>query len=102
MRSLEAFLGSGAGLSAATITRLSAQWHDNIRLEEKKLCLLVMIGFRVDGTKELISLTEGYRESAGSWADLLRDCQRRGMRAPVLAVNAAACAHLSLPLVTGR
>ncbi len=109
---LEGFLGSGAGLSAATITRLTAQWQDeattfgdrdlsgadyvyvwadgihvNIRLDEEKLCLLVMIGVRVDGTKELISLTEGYRESAGSWADLLRDCQRRGMRAPTLAVG---------------
>lgn len=42
---------------------------------------------RVDGRKELIALAEGYRESAGSWADLLRDCKRRGMRAPVLAVG---------------
>src|ERR1700740_3610208 len=46
-----------------------------------------MIGVRVDGTKELIALSEGYRESTGSWADLLRDCKRRGMRAPVLAVG---------------
>jgi transposase-like protein len=37
-----------------------------------------------DGRKELIALADGYRESAGSWADLLRDCARRGMRAPVL------------------
>jgi hypothetical protein len=47
----------------------------------------VLIGVRVDGTKELIALSDGYRESAGSWADLLRDCKRRGMRAPVLAVG---------------
>jgi transposase-like protein len=46
-----------------------------------------MISVRVDGTKELIALAEGYRESTGSWADLLRDCKRRGMRAPVLAVG---------------
>ena len=59
----------------------------NIRLEEHKLCLLVMIGVRADGRKELIALADGYRESAGSWADLLRDCARRGMRAPVLAVG---------------
>jgi transposase-like protein len=109
---LEGFLGSGAGLSAATITRLTVQWQDearvfadrdlsgvdyvylwadgvhlNVRLDQEKLCLLVMIGVRVDGSKELISLAEGYRESSGSWADLLRDCKRRGMRAPVLAVG---------------
>ncbi len=46
-----------------------------------------MIGVRADGRKELIALADGYRESAESWADLLRDCARRGMRAPVLAVG---------------
>jgi putative transposase len=46
-----------------------------------------LIGVRADGRKELIALTDGYRESAGSWADLLRDCNRRGMRAPVLAAG---------------
>ena len=61
--------------------------HVNIRLEEHKLCLLVMIGVRADGRKELIALADGYRESAESWADLLRDCARRDMRAPVLAVG---------------
>jgi transposase-like protein len=106
------FLGSSAGLSAAVITKLTETWqaeqrafaqrdmsgvdyvyvwadgiHVNIRLEEHKLCLLVMIGVRADGRKELIALADGYRESAESWADLLRDCARRGMRAPVLAVG---------------
>jgi transposase-like protein len=106
------FLGSAAGLSAPVITRLTQTWqaeqkafavrdlagvdyvylwadgiHVNIRLEEHKLCLLVMIGVRADGRKELIALADGYRESAESWADLLRDCARRGMRAPVLAVG---------------
>jgi putative transposase len=47
----------------------------------------VIIGVRADGTKELVALADGYRESTGSWADLLRDCARRGMRAPVLAVG---------------
>ena len=109
---LEQFLGSAAGLSAATITRLTKQWgedyaaftqrdlstvdyvyvwadgvHVNVRLDEDKLCLLVLVGVRVDGTKELVALADGYRESTGSWADLLRDCARRGMRAPVLAVG---------------
>ncbi len=109
---LEQFLGSSAGLSAATVTRLTTTWqadyrtfadrdlsgadyvyvwadgvHVNVRLDEDKLCLLVMIGVRVDGRKELIAIADGYRESTGSWADLLRDCARRGMRAPELAVG---------------
>jgi transposase-like protein len=109
---LESFLGTGAGLSASVITRLTVQWqeeakafeqrdlsgvdyvymwvdgiHLGVRLDEENLCLLVMIGVRVDGTKELVALADGYRESTGSWADLLRDCKRRGMRAPVLAVG---------------
>ena len=61
--------------------------HVNIRLEEHKLCLLVLIGVRADGRKELVALADGYRESCESWAELLRDCARRGMRAPVLAVG---------------
>ncbi len=61
--------------------------HVNIRLEEHKLCLLVLIGVRADGRKELVALADGYRESTESWADLLRDAARRGMRAPVLAVG---------------
>jgi len=109
---LEQFLGTSAGLSAATVTRLTVQWqqdyrvfadrdlstvdyvyvwadgvHVNIRLEEAKLCLLVIVGVRADGRKELVALADGYRESEGSWADLLRDCARRGMRAPVLAAG---------------
>jgi transposase-like protein len=66
-------------------------WVDGInlkvRLEQTKLCLLVMIGVRADGRKELVALTDGYRESTESWADLLRDSRRRGMTAPVLAVG---------------
>jgi len=108
---LEQFLGSGAGLSAATITRLTSQWqkeaaafedrditsdyvylwvdgiHLKVRLEQEKLCLLVMIGVRADGRKELVALADGYRESTESWADLLRSCRRRGMAAPNLAVG---------------
>jgi transposase-like protein len=106
------FLGSHAGLSSSTITRLTEQWKDDaagfaardlsgvdyvylwvdgihlgIRLGEGKLCLLVMIGVRADGSKELVALADGHRESSESWADLLRDCKRRGMRAPVVAVG---------------
>ena len=109
---LEQFLGSDQGLSAATITRLTTQWQDDarafnnrslagsdyvyvwvdgihlkVRLETDKVCLLVIIGVRADGRKELVALADGFRESADSWADLLRDCKRRGMTAPVLAVG---------------
>ena len=61
--------------------------HVKVRLEQDKICLLVMIGVRADGHKELIALADGFRESSESWADLLRDCKRRGMRAPVLAAG---------------
>lgn len=109
---LEQFLGSSHGLSPATITRLTTQWqgeaaafnqrplkdtdyvylwvdgiHLKVRLEQDKVCLLVMIGVRADGTKELVALDDGHRESTESWADLLRGCKRRGMAAPVLAVG---------------
>jgi transposase-like protein len=56
-------------------------------LTQDKVCLLVMIGVRPDGRKELIALADGHRESTESWADLLRSCKRRGMRAPVLAAG---------------
>jgi putative transposase len=106
------FLGSSAGLSASVITKLTETrkaeqrafaardlaevdyvylWaegvHVTIGLEEHKLCLLVLIGVRADGRKELVALADGYRESSESWAELLRDCTRRGMRAPMLAVG---------------
>jgi putative transposase len=109
---LTQFLGTSHGLSAATITRLAKDWQDEatafnkrsladtdyvylwvdgihleVRLEQDKVCLLVMIGVRADGTKELVALTDGHRESSESWADLLRDCKRRGMAAPVLAIG---------------
>jgi transposase-like protein len=109
---LEQFLGSGAGLSASTVNRLTTQWqgeaaafnkrslaevdyvyvwvdgiHLKVRLEQDKVCLLVLIGVRADGQKERNALADGHRESTESWADLLRGCKRRGMRAPVLAVG---------------
>jgi transposase-like protein len=58
-----------------------------VRLDKARLCVLVLIGVRTDGRKELVALTDGYREATESWADLLRDCRRRGMRAPVLAIG---------------
>ncbi|MDQ1065047.1 IS256 family transposase [Streptomyces canus] len=109
---MEQFLGSSAGLSPATVTRLTAQWqadhaafqesdlsatdyvyvwvdgiHLRIRLDEAKAAVLVIIGVRADGTKELVTMADCYRESSESWAALLRDCACRGMRAPVLAVG---------------
>lgn len=101
-----------AGLSPANITRLTASWeaeyrdfrrrslkdrdyvyvwadgiHVNIRLEEDPLCLLVLIGVRPNGTKELIAVEDGYRESTESWLSLLRELKARGMKAPVVAVG---------------
>jgi putative transposase len=58
-----------------------------VRLEEERLCCLVIVGVRANGTKELVAIADGYRESTGSWADLLRDGKRRGMRAPVVVAN---------------
>jgi len=110
---LPALLGEdAAGLSASTITRLTNQWqseyeefrrrdlaqcpyvyvwcdgiHVRIRLEDERLCLLVMLGVRPDGTKELIAVEDGYRESKESWLAVLRDLKRRGMKAPVVAVG---------------
>jgi len=51
--------------------------HFNVRLEEERLCCLVIVGVRADGTKQLVAIADGYRESTGSWEDLLRDCRRR-------------------------
>jgi len=110
---LGALLGEdAAGLSSTNIARLTNEWgteyeafkrrrlddrdyvyvwadgvHFNIRLEEDRLCTLVMIGVRPDGTKELIAVEDGYRESTESWATVLRDLRDRGMGAPVVAVG---------------
>jgi putative transposase len=62
--------------------------HTNVRLgSDARLCCLVVLGARLDGTKELVALADGYRESTESWAELLRDLKKRGMRAPELAVG---------------
>jgi len=61
--------------------------HFNVRLEEERLCCLVVVGVRLDGKKELVAIADGYRESTDSWAALLRDLRHRGMRAPVVAVG---------------
>ncbi len=110
---LEGLLGEdAAGLSPTNIARLTACWekeytafrrrdftgreyvyvwvdgvHFNIRLEDDRLCTLVMIGARPDGEKELLAVEDGYRESAESWKTVLRELKRRGMTAPAVAVG---------------
>ncbi len=105
---LQALLGENAkGLSATTITRLKTIWereyknwskrsladkhyvyvwadgiHFNVRLEDpdnRRQCILVLMGATVDGNKELIAINDGYRESAASWKEILLDCQSRGL-----------------------
>lgn len=61
--------------------------HFTIRLEDERLCTLVVIGARADGTKEVIAVEDGYRESTESWLTALRDLKRRGLTAPVVAVG---------------
>ena len=111
---LHALLGPKVpGLSATTVTRLLQTWqkdyaawstrslegkqyvyvwadgvHFNIRLEEDRQCILVLMGATPEGKKELIALVDGYRESEQSWLQLLLDCKQRGLTLdPKLAVG---------------
>ena len=107
-QALQALLGPETkGLSAANIVRLKEFWQQewtswskrslsdkhyvylwadgvyfNIRLEDpgnNQQCILVLMGATVDGKKELIAITDGYRESAQSWRELLLDVKQRGL-----------------------
>ena len=111
---LQAILGKGvSGLSASTVVRLKASWeaehrdwekrslaekkyvyiwvdgiYFNIRLEEDSQCILVIIGATADGQKELIAITDGYRESEQTWRAMLLDLKSRGLKiVPKLAVG---------------
>ena len=111
---LKAIVGPDApGLSANTVTRLKAAWeeehrawgkrslkgkhyvyvwadgvHFNIRLEEGRQCILVLMGATADGKKELIAIADGYRESEQSWKELLLDVKARGLEVdPHLAIG---------------
>jgi len=114
---LKALLGPEApGLSATNIVRLKASWqqewaawskrsltgkryvyvwadgiHFNVRLEDQgndRQCILVLMGATEDGKKELIAMTDGYRESTQSWRELLLDLKNRGLsQAPELATG---------------
>lgn len=126
---LTALLGPAApGLSAATISRLKEVWrleyeqwrkrnlrekeyvyiwadgiYFGVRLEEARQCMLVIIGATKDGRKELLGLTDGYRESAESWKELLLDLKERGLRVdPKLAIGDGALGFWkALPQVFG-
>jgi len=104
---LSAILGpSVSGLSATNIVRLKEGWQKeydnwskrslkdkryvywwadgiyfNVRLEKDRPCLLVLMGALEDGTKELVAIFDGERESKASWVALLRDLKRRGLKA---------------------
>jgi len=111
---LAALLGSNAkGLSATTITRLKADWWKDYeawqkrdlgsprflyiwadgvyfkpRMAEEKQCVLVVVGADEYGHKELLAMTDGFRESTQSWRELLLDLKRRGLKqAPKLAIG---------------
>jgi putative transposase len=111
---LQAILGPDApNLSATTVTRLKAIWeedhrawskrslagkhyvyvwadgvHFHIRLEEGRQCILVLLGATAEGKKELIAITDGYRESEQSWKELLLDVKARGLEVePHLAIG---------------
>lgn len=110
---LKSLLGKdAAGLSSSAISRLTGDWdaeykafkkrdlhdedfvyiwadgvHFRVRLEDDRLCTLVLIGARADGSKALIAVEDGYRESTESWSGVLRDLKKRGLRAPNLAIG---------------
>jgi transposase-like protein len=105
---LEALLGPDApGLSATTVVRLKDIWrreyeswskrslegqrfvyiwadgiYSNIRLDDERQCLLVVIGALADGRKQLLAVHDGFRESELSWKELLEDLKRRGLKLP--------------------
>jgi putative transposase len=107
---LEQLLGEdAAGLSPSTISRLCKDWEaehesfrtrslrfhryaywfvDGVRLgEDDRLCLLIVIGVREDGVKELLAVEDGYRESTDSWAAVMRDLKARGANEPKLVIG---------------
>jgi putative transposase len=111
---LEGLLGEDAvGLSASTVSRLCKEWeahhdrfrqrllsfsryaylfmdgiHVQVRLgEDDRVCLLIVIGVREDGVKELLAVEDGYRESTESWSGVFRDLKRRGLNEPTLVVG---------------
>lgn len=127
---LTALLGKDArGLSASTVSRLKESWqadldvwqkrslvdmeyayfwvdgvHFGARMENEKQCILVIMGATADGRKELVGISDGYRESEQSWYELLVDLKKRGLKvAPKLAVGDGALGFWkALPKVFGK
>lgn len=108
---LRGLLGDGAPLSASSIGRLKAVWQQEYEawqqrdlsdlavvylwvdgiyvkagLEKEKACLLVAVAALADGSKVVLAVQCGYRESTESWAALLRDLKRRGLAGPRLVI----------------
>ena len=109
---LRGLLGEDAPLSAATVARLKERWNGELAewrsrrldehevvyvwvdgvyvkagLEREKAAILVVIGALSDGTKTVLSVVPGYRESTQSWSEALRDLRDRGMNCPKLVVG---------------
>jgi len=110
---LSQLLGEKVSLSAQTVSRLKKQWeieysewsqrdlstrryvywwadgvHFNIRMESEGNCMLVIVGALSDGTKELVAVKEGPRESELSWQNLLLDLKRHGLSfGPLMAIG---------------
>ena len=105
-------VGETTALSANAVVRLKERWADEYTtwqarplgehryayvwadgvylgagLERENSALLCMLGARDDGTKELLAMQLGYRESTASWSEVLRDLRDRGLAAPLLAVG---------------
>jgi transposase-like protein len=78
----------GRDLSGERLVYLYADGVNfSVRLEEDRLCCLALIGVRTDGTKVVLALEDGYRESTESWLSVLRDLKQRGLQGPALSIG---------------
>lgn len=110
---LQTLLGKSAdGISAANVAKMMKEWcteieawrsrdltakeycyiwvdgiHFNVRLDEERLCILVLIGATKEGRKELIGVATGYRESEASWSTFLRFLKEKGLKSPKLFIG---------------
>jgi transposase-like protein len=81
------------GVNGISSTKAYVYWwadgvYFNVRLDEERSCVLVIIGALQNGTKELLAVVDGYRESTQSWPELLQQLKRQGLqRAPKLAIG---------------
>jgi transposase-like protein len=103
---LSAIVGEGVkGLSSTNIVRLKQFWEEeyrewskrdlsgkeyvyfwvdgiyfNVRLDDVRSCILIIMGADTEGNKELIAVQDGYRESKAAWKEMLLDLKKRGLR----------------------